>query len=71
MDELPIKCFLYADDQVVHALWACGLQEMVIRKNDSVKKRGTPLAPNGRIELAHLPHKFLRGGLNYHGERGS
>ncbi|GBP89198.1 hypothetical protein EVAR_60377_1 [Eumeta japonica] len=40
MDELSVKCFLYADDQVLLAPSACGLQEMVNKMNDSVKKKG-------------------------------
>ncbi|GBP09618.1 hypothetical protein EVAR_66732_1 [Eumeta japonica] len=37
MDELSVKCLLYADDQVILALSACELQEMVIEMNDYVK----------------------------------
>ncbi|GBP15722.1 Retrovirus-related Pol polyprotein from type-1 retrotransposable element R2 [Eumeta japonica] len=40
MDELPVKCLLYADDQVILAQSTCGLQEMVNKMNNSVKKRG-------------------------------
>ncbi|GBP61741.1 hypothetical protein EVAR_31069_1 [Eumeta japonica] len=40
MDELSVKCLLYADDQVILAPSACGLQEMVNKLNDSVKNRG-------------------------------
>ncbi|GBP03759.1 hypothetical protein EVAR_2483_1 [Eumeta japonica] len=39
MDELSVKCLLYADNQLILAPSACGLQEMV-KMNDSVKKRG-------------------------------
>ncbi|GBP63563.1 hypothetical protein EVAR_61303_1 [Eumeta japonica] len=39
MDELSVKCLLYADDQEILAPSACGLQEMVNKVNDSVKKR--------------------------------
>ncbi|GBP16952.1 hypothetical protein EVAR_101971_1 [Eumeta japonica] len=39
MDELLVKCLLYADDQVILAPLACGLQEMVIKMNDSFKKK--------------------------------
>ncbi|GBP75715.1 hypothetical protein EVAR_58808_1 [Eumeta japonica] len=39
MDELSVKFFLYADDQVMLARLACRLQEMVTNKNDAVKKR--------------------------------
>ncbi|GBP41816.1 hypothetical protein EVAR_26938_1 [Eumeta japonica] len=39
MDELSVKCLLYVDDQVILAPSACGLQEMVNKMNDSVKKR--------------------------------
>ncbi|GBP11772.1 Negative elongation factor D [Eumeta japonica] len=39
MDELSVKCLLYAEDQVILASWACGLQEMVNKMNDFVKKR--------------------------------
>ncbi|GBP20885.1 hypothetical protein EVAR_80704_1 [Eumeta japonica] len=37
---LSVKCLLYADDQVIIAPSACGLQEMVNKMNDSVKKKG-------------------------------
>ncbi|GBP66365.1 Mariner Mos1 transposase [Eumeta japonica] len=40
MDELSVKCLLYAYDQVIHEPSAFGLQEMVNKMNDSVKKRG-------------------------------
>ncbi|GBP56073.1 hypothetical protein EVAR_43836_1 [Eumeta japonica] len=39
MDELFVKCLLYADNQVILALLACGLQEMTNKMNDSVKKK--------------------------------
>ncbi|GBP50557.1 hypothetical protein EVAR_29315_1 [Eumeta japonica] len=39
MDELSVKCLLYADDQVILALSACVLQDMVDKMIDSVKKR--------------------------------
>ncbi|GBP51004.1 hypothetical protein EVAR_37161_1 [Eumeta japonica] len=39
MDELSVKCVMYADNQVILALSAYGLQEMVNKLNDSVKKR--------------------------------
>ncbi|GBP58631.1 hypothetical protein EVAR_38870_1 [Eumeta japonica] len=39
MDELSLKCLLYADDQIIVAASAYGLQEMVNKMNDSVKKR--------------------------------
>ncbi|GBP48295.1 hypothetical protein EVAR_34788_1 [Eumeta japonica] len=41
MDELSVNCLLYADDQVILAPSACGLQEMVHKMNDSFKKRST------------------------------
>ncbi|GBP70798.1 hypothetical protein EVAR_52925_1 [Eumeta japonica] len=40
MDEISVKCLLYADDQVILSWLACGLQEIVNKMNDSVKKRG-------------------------------
>ncbi|GBP92565.1 hypothetical protein EVAR_56662_1 [Eumeta japonica] len=40
MEELPVKCLLNADDQVILAPSVCWLQEMVNKMNDSVKKRG-------------------------------
>ncbi|GBP75778.1 hypothetical protein EVAR_60091_1 [Eumeta japonica] len=40
MEELSVKCLLYADDQIILAPLACGLQEMENQMNDSVKKRG-------------------------------
>ncbi|GBP69162.1 hypothetical protein EVAR_98232_1 [Eumeta japonica] len=39
MDKLTPRCLLYADDQVVLAPSACGLQKMLSKMNDSVKKR--------------------------------
>ncbi|GBP86329.1 hypothetical protein EVAR_52725_1 [Eumeta japonica] len=39
-DEQSVKCFVYADDQVIIAPSACGLQEMVNTMNDYVEKRG-------------------------------
>ncbi|GBP00100.1 hypothetical protein EVAR_74396_1 [Eumeta japonica] len=41
MNELSIKCLLYADDQVILALSAGELQKIVNKMNDSVKKRDT------------------------------
>ncbi|GBP86364.1 hypothetical protein EVAR_62726_1 [Eumeta japonica] len=40
MNELSIKCFLFADDQVVLVPSACEQQEVVNKMNDSVKKKG-------------------------------
>ncbi|GBP83549.1 hypothetical protein EVAR_65637_1 [Eumeta japonica] len=40
MDELSFKCLLSADDRVVLAPSACGLQEVVNKVNDSVEKSG-------------------------------
>ncbi|GBP19459.1 hypothetical protein EVAR_15809_1 [Eumeta japonica] len=39
MDELCVKCLLYVDDQVILVLSVSELQEMVIKINESVKKR--------------------------------
>ncbi|GBP55142.1 hypothetical protein EVAR_90163_1 [Eumeta japonica] len=39
MDEMSVKCLLYVDDQVIFAPSACGLQVMVNKMNDSVKKK--------------------------------
>ncbi|GBP74178.1 hypothetical protein EVAR_48227_1 [Eumeta japonica] len=39
LDELSVKCLLYANDQVILAPSACGLQEMLNKMNDSVNKR--------------------------------
>ncbi|GBP59055.1 LINE-1 reverse transcriptase homolog [Eumeta japonica] len=47
MDELSVKCLLYADDQVILAPSACGLQEMVNRMNDCVKKRSMKVSEWG------------------------
>ncbi|GBP61971.1 hypothetical protein EVAR_40979_1 [Eumeta japonica] len=47
IDEMSIKCLLYADDQVNLAPLACGLQEMVNKINDSVKKRGMKVNVGG------------------------
>ncbi|GBP47522.1 hypothetical protein EVAR_30611_1 [Eumeta japonica] len=38
--DFSVKCFLYADDQVIPVSLACGLQDMVSKMNNSVKKRG-------------------------------
>ncbi|GBP69520.1 hypothetical protein EVAR_88421_1 [Eumeta japonica] len=43
MNELSVKCLLYADNLVILAPSTCGLQEMVNKINDSVKKRGMKL----------------------------
>ncbi|GBP80944.1 hypothetical protein EVAR_56582_1 [Eumeta japonica] len=40
MDELFVESLLSADDRVIRAPSACGLQEMVNKINDSLKKRG-------------------------------
>ncbi|GBP49590.1 hypothetical protein EVAR_97887_1 [Eumeta japonica] len=40
MDELSMKCLLYADKKVILTPSTCGLQEMVNKMNDSVKNRG-------------------------------
>ncbi|GBP26823.1 hypothetical protein EVAR_81188_1 [Eumeta japonica] len=40
MDDLPVKCLLYADDHVILVPSAYGLHEMVNKMNDSVKERG-------------------------------
>ncbi|GBP75993.1 hypothetical protein EVAR_55900_1 [Eumeta japonica] len=40
MDKLFVKCFVYADHKVILELSACELQAMVMKMNDSVKKRG-------------------------------
>ncbi|GBP21250.1 hypothetical protein EVAR_84377_1 [Eumeta japonica] len=40
MDELPVRSPLYAVDQVILVPSACGLQKMVIKTKDSVRKRG-------------------------------
>ncbi|GBP44592.1 hypothetical protein EVAR_75049_1 [Eumeta japonica] len=38
VDELSVKCLLYPDDQVIFGPSACGLQAMVNKMNDSIKK---------------------------------
>ncbi|GBP70923.1 hypothetical protein EVAR_97770_1 [Eumeta japonica] len=38
-DGRAVKCFLYADDQVILAPSTCGLQDIENKVNDSVKKR--------------------------------
>ncbi|GBP30676.1 hypothetical protein EVAR_75897_1 [Eumeta japonica] len=50
MDELSFKCLLYTDDQVILAPSACGLQEMVNKVNDSVKKSGMKINV-GKIKM--------------------
>ncbi|GBP25079.1 hypothetical protein EVAR_19559_1 [Eumeta japonica] len=68
MDESPVKCFLYADDQAIHAQLACGLQEIVNKMNDSFKKRAIKsrsraLAGGGRRAVGggHKPSTAIRG----------
>ncbi|GBP71655.1 hypothetical protein EVAR_62900_1 [Eumeta japonica] len=39
MVKLSVKCFLYADDQVILALSACDLPKVATKMNDPVKKR--------------------------------
>ncbi|GBP32435.1 Indole-3-acetaldehyde oxidase [Eumeta japonica] len=39
MDKLSVKCLLYADDQVIFTSSVCGLQGIVNKMNDFVKKR--------------------------------
>ncbi|GBP18102.1 CDP-diacylglycerol--glycerol-3-phosphate 3-phosphatidyltransferase, mitochondrial [Eumeta japonica] len=46
MDELSVKCLLYDDDHVIFVLFAYELQEMVIKMNGSVKKRGMKVNVN-------------------------
>ncbi|GBP63657.1 hypothetical protein EVAR_47996_1 [Eumeta japonica] len=41
MDELSVKCVLYAGNQAILARSACGLQEIDNKINDYVKKRCT------------------------------
>ncbi|GBP26863.1 hypothetical protein EVAR_16443_1 [Eumeta japonica] len=39
MDEVSVKYLLYADDQAILAPPSCGLQDMVNKMNDAVKKK--------------------------------
>ncbi|GBP44325.1 hypothetical protein EVAR_31218_1 [Eumeta japonica] len=50
MDELYVRTLLYADDRVILAPSACGLQEMVCTMNNSVKKRGMEICV-GKIKV--------------------
>ncbi|GBP17787.1 hypothetical protein EVAR_102646_1 [Eumeta japonica] len=50
MDELSVKCRLYADDQISLMLSMCGLQEMVTKINNSVEKRGMKVEANAPTE---------------------
>ncbi|GBP84081.1 hypothetical protein EVAR_68783_1 [Eumeta japonica] len=40
MDELSVKCLLYADDQVILVVSACDLQAIVTKINVFVNRRG-------------------------------
>ncbi|GBP77011.1 hypothetical protein EVAR_49572_1 [Eumeta japonica] len=40
MDELSVKCILYADNQVILGHSACELQKIVNKMNDSIKETG-------------------------------
>ncbi|GBP44926.1 hypothetical protein EVAR_84417_1 [Eumeta japonica] len=44
MDELPVKCLLYTEDQVILAPSTCELKEMATLMNDCVKKRGRQIS---------------------------
>ncbi|GBP79312.1 General transcription factor II-I repeat domain-containing protein 2A [Eumeta japonica] len=48
MDELSVKCLLYADDQIILAPSVCGLQDMVNKTNDSLKKVSMKLNVGGK-----------------------
>ncbi|GBP70715.1 hypothetical protein EVAR_51014_1 [Eumeta japonica] len=57
MDELSVTCLLCADDQVILAPSACGLQEMVNKMNNSVKRRG--MSKTGQISTSKaIPQQF-------------
>ncbi|GBP70440.1 hypothetical protein EVAR_41585_1 [Eumeta japonica] len=64
MDELSVKHLLYAEDQLILASAACGLQEMVNKMNDSVKKRGMKVNVDKTKLLTYYATKTERH-LNY------
>ncbi|GBP81914.1 hypothetical protein EVAR_65091_1 [Eumeta japonica] len=49
MDDLSVKCFLYADDLVILTSLACELQETITKMNDSVKKRGRKVNVSAKL----------------------
>ncbi|GBP44425.1 hypothetical protein EVAR_39433_1 [Eumeta japonica] len=49
INELSVKCLLYTDDQVILAPSVCGLQEMVNKIDDYIKKKGMKHAPSRGI----------------------
>ncbi|GBP42050.1 hypothetical protein EVAR_29405_1 [Eumeta japonica] len=53
MDELSVKCLLYAEDQVILAPLECGLQGMSNKMNDSVKKR----VDQSEVHLRHQNYR--------------
>ncbi|KAI5642761.1 hypothetical protein NE865_05287 [Phthorimaea operculella] len=50
MNNLLVKCLLYADDQVILASSAEELQEMVNIMNEALKKKGMKVNVNGKCE---------------------
>ncbi|GBP48947.1 hypothetical protein EVAR_32282_1 [Eumeta japonica] len=57
MDELSVKCLLYAEDQEILVPTLCKLQ-MVTKMNDSVKKRGIEGCALLTIVVADVPTTF-------------
>ncbi|GBP92796.1 hypothetical protein EVAR_67508_1 [Eumeta japonica] len=61
MDELFVKCFMYADNKVIVAPSACGLQEMLNKMNGSVKKSGMKVHVSKTKVMAFKRGKVLPG----------
>ncbi|GBP57263.1 hypothetical protein EVAR_44080_1 [Eumeta japonica] len=65
MDELSVKCLLYADDQVILALLACELQEMLIKRsarpaNGEGGRSSRRENDDGRFEVSAPAHAARR-----------
>ncbi|GBP68805.1 Retrovirus-related Pol polyprotein from type-2 retrotransposable element R2DM; Endonuclease [Eumeta japonica] len=73
MDELSVKYLVYTDDQVMLAVSACGLQEMVNKINDSVKKKGVKVNVGSCTDLVgdtgRFPSAVLSAGADGRGGR--
>ncbi|GBP74834.1 hypothetical protein EVAR_55104_1 [Eumeta japonica] len=64
MDELPIKCLLYADKEVIFAPLSCELQDMLtkfVNINDFAKKRDMELndKSHDRTSAVHYPFQMV------------
>ncbi|GBP34113.1 hypothetical protein EVAR_28247_1 [Eumeta japonica] len=60
IEELPVKCLLYANNQVILAPSSCELQEMLTKMNYYVQKRGVKVnVSKTKIEGRHTLHADL------------